>query len=141
MPVVLTDPDARITVRDADLAGIVNGDPDTTYTIRPISIEQHRGLVKKNTAQVIDRRLQAQVPQVDSAAVSDDVLDYVLVEWSGLLFRGEPVPCERAYKLKLDYVRKSALCDLAGMNQIVRAPEVRAESFREPAGVPAVLGG
>lgn len=133
MPVQLLDTEERRQVVDADLAGVVDGDRETIYTVRPIGIDDHRRIVKANTKEVLDRRSHTKVPVTDYLATTDDVLDFVLVGWEGILFRGKPVPCEREHKLKLDYVRKQALSDLAGMNQILRAPEVRAESFREPA--------
>ena len=133
MPLQLFDPDERRDVVDADLPGVVDGDRETVYVIRPIGVDDHRAIVKRNTKQVIDRASHQKVPMTDYGAVNDDVLDFILVEWRGVLFRGEPVPCERVHKVKLDPVRRQALADVAGMNQIARAPEVRAESFRESA--------
>jgi len=133
MPVQLLDSDERREVSDAALIGVTDGDPETVYVIRSIGIDEHRAIAKRHTTEILDRRSHQKVPETNYHAVVDDVLDFVLVDWRGILFRGQPVPCERAYKLKLDYVRKQALSDLAGMNQIQRAPEVRAESFRQPA--------
>lgn len=135
MPLELLDPDARIDVKDSDLTGVTDGDPDTIYTLRPIGIEDHREIVKKNTHDELDRRSHQKIKVTNWHAVADDVLDFVLVAWKGIRFRGADVPTVREYKLKLDYVRKQALSDLAGMNQVAREPEVRAESFRQPADV------
>lgn len=135
MPLELLDPEGRIEVKDSDLTGVTDGDPDTVYVLRPIGIEDHRVLTKQNTRDELDRRSHQKVKVTDWNAVADDVLDFVLIEWRGILFRGAAVPCERDFKLKLDYVRKHALSELAGMNQVARAPERRAESFRQPADV------
>lgn len=135
MALQLIDADDRFDVKDSDLPGVVGGDPDTTYTLRPIAVDDHRRITKERTKQVPNRRTHQNEPVTDFDAVNDDVLDFVLVDWSGILFRGQPVPCAREHKLKLDGPRRIALSNLAGMNQIRRAPEVRAESFREPASV------
>lgn len=135
MSVELLDPDGQIEVKDSDLQNIVGGDPGTVYVLRPIGIDDHRQITKARTRDELDRRSHQKIQVTDWNAVADDVLDFVLVGWRGIRFRGADVPCERAYKLKLDYVRKQALSDLAGMNQVVREPEVRAESFRQPADV------
>jgi len=140
MAVQLLDSDDRIAVKDSELTGVTDGDPETTYLIRPIAVDDHRRIVKAHTTDVVNRRTHQKEPQVDWAAVNDDILDFVLVDWTGIHLKGQPVACSREYKLKLDGVRRQALADVAGMNQIARAPEVRAESFREPADLPAVLG-
>lgn len=133
MPVQLLDADDRIVVKDSELVGVANGDPETTYTLRPIATDDHRAIMKANTTEVVDRRSHQKVPQVDWAGVNDATLDFVLLEWSGILVKGQPAACTREHKLRLDATRRQALTDLAGMNQIARAPEVREESFREPA--------
>lgn len=131
MGVQLLDTEERREVVDADLAGVVDGDRETVYIIRPIGIEDHRRIVKANTKDTLDRRTHQKMQVSDHAAIADDVLDFILVGWRGVLYRGQAADCVREHKLKLDYVRKQALSDEAGMNQIARAPEVRAESFRE----------
>lgn len=128
-------------VRDSDVPGLVNGDPETTYTLRTIGVDDHRRLRVANTTYVPNPRTLAKEPVVQLEALNDDILDFVLQGWTGILVRGEPAACTREYKLKLDGARRVALCDLAGMNRIARAPEVRADSFREPAGVSRVLDG
>lgn len=130
MPVQLID-DEPIVVKDSDLDGITDGDPDTTYTLRPIGVDDHRRLQKQFTKDIIDRRSHQKVPQTDFEGLNDAVLDFVLVGWSGVLMKGAPADCVLANKLKLDGPRRVALAGLAGMNQIARSPEVRVESFRE----------
>lgn len=133
MPVKLQDPDELITVKDSQLPGVTDGDPDTSYTLRPISVEDHRRLQKEYTKDVINRRTHQREPQIDFEALNDAVLDFVLRDWVGILDKGQPAPCTLAHKLRLDGVRRVALSAVAGMNQVERAPEVRAQSFREPA--------
>lgn len=132
MAVQLIDPDDRIPVKDSELPGVANGDPGTTYTLRPISVNDHRRLSKENTKTAINRQTHMGEAVIDYEALNDDILDFVLLDWSGILLKGQPAPCIREHKLRLDGARRAALSGVAGMNQIQRAPEVRAESFRQP---------
>lgn len=132
MPLQLIDPAEPIVVKDSELPGVTGGDPDTTYTLRPIAVEDHREISKKNTKPVIEPLSRRTIDQTDYEAVADDTLDFVLTDWSGILIKGQPAACTRENKLKLDGNRRVALTGLAGMNQIARSPEVRAESFRQP---------
>lgn len=136
----LIDADDRIVVKDSDLPGITDGDPDTTYTLRPISVDDYRTMRKAHTRKVVNKRTHQNDEEIDYEALNDAAFAFALVGWSGILFRGEPVPCIDDRKKLLDGARRKAIVDLAGMNQIARAPEVRAESFREPEVVPALLG-
>lgn len=129
----------QFEVRDSEVPGIVNGDPETTYTLRTIGVDDHRRLRTHNTTYIPNPRTLTKDPVVNLEALNDDILDFVLQDWNGLLVRGQLAPCTRDHKLKLDGPRRAALCDLAGMNRIARAPEVRAASFREPAHVSRVL--
>lgn len=137
----LIDPDEPIIVKDSEIPGVRDGDPETTYTLRPIASDDHRRLTKQHTKKGIDPVSRATVEEIDFEALNDATLDFVLVGWSGILIKGEPAPCVLANKKRLDGVRQRALQNLAGMNQIARLEEVRAESFREPSDVRAVLGG
>jgi hypothetical protein len=133
MALSLIDPSAPIVVKDSELDGIVGGDPEVTYTLKPIAVEDHRKLQKTYTKQAIDRRTHQKVDEVDFEGLADATLDFILVDWSGILIQGQPAPCVKANKLKLDGPRRVALTGMAGMNQIARSPEVRAESFSESA--------
>jgi hypothetical protein len=131
---LLTEDD-RITVLDTDLDGVTDPDSEAAYVLRPLTPEQSRKLRKQHTTFVINKRTHTKDPQVNDDAFADDLIDYVLVDWSGMVSKGQPLPCERAYKLRLDFVRKAALLGLAGGNRTERAQERRAESFRQPAPV------
>jgi hypothetical protein len=125
----LIDAGETITVKDSELEGVSGGDPEVTYTLRPITVEDHRALQKQFTKAGIDRRTHQKTEEVDFAGLADATLDHVLIGWSGILSKGQPAECSRENKLKLDGIRRVALTGLAGMNQIARSPEVRAQSF------------
>lgn len=125
MALQLLNVSTTITVRDADLEDVAHGDPDTRYTIRQITPAQNREVAKRHT---VTRRTG---PETDYQAVLDDLLDLVLVDWSGIEDGGVPMPCTREHKLRLDQPRKQAIVMLAAQNRIARA-EVRDASFREP---------
>lgn len=132
---LLTERD-RIVVKDADIPGVPDPDKDATYTLRPIAKEQQRAIETANTHwEVTNKRGQEKEPVLDVGALTDDLLDYALLSWTGIIYEGQPLPCVREHKLKLDNVRTMGLLRVARSNPIERAPEVHAASFREPAGV------
>lgn len=141
MPVQLIDASELIVVKDCDLPDVTNGDPETTYTLRPLSVDDYRALQKAHTKRVINRRTQRDEDVIDYEALNDATFDFALQNWTGIVLRGQPVQCTTENKFRLDGARRRALVKLAGMNQIARAPEVRAESFRESPDVSRVLGG
>ena len=125
--------DAIEEIKDSDL--VPDGDKETVYKIRHITIEKNREVVKRHTRKVPNRRTHTQDSVTDYEAVGDELLDYVLVDWSGVVSDGTPLPCTTDNKLLLDGVRRAALLEKAGMNEVQAAPERRAESFRAPATV------
>jgi hypothetical protein len=127
MALGLLDEDAQIQVTDSDLPDIEGGDPGTVYTVRQIPPAVNRELAKKHTERPINKRTGQREQVVDNIALLDDMVDYALVSWEGVLLKGQPAPCSRENKLRLDYPRKVALMSVAGLNQI--AAEVRAQSF------------
>ena len=129
MPIELNRDDAEIQVCDKDLPGVVDGDPDVFYTLRKLTKPTHRKILKAHTTNEFVRGVGRQ-EKVDYDAVTDDLLDYIVIGWKGVLLKGEPAPCLREWKVNgLDVDRKRALIDKAGMNDVARAPEVRAVSF------------
>jgi hypothetical protein len=128
---LLTEDD-RIDVRDTDLDEITDPDVDAAYVLRPLSPEQSRKMRKAHTTHVINKHTHAKDPKIDDDAFADDLIDYVIVGWSGMVSKGQPLPCERIYKLRLDFVRKAALLKIAGGNRTEREQAQRAESFRQP---------
>ncbi|MGE0451790.1 MAG: hypothetical protein AB7Q29_19610 [Vicinamibacterales bacterium] len=133
MAIEILDGDQTVDVRETELRDIENADADVVYTIRKLDPTTHRAITKRHTKPEFVRGV-GRVKEVDLDAVNDDLLDHILVGWSGVLLRGAPAPCERTLKLRgLDWQRKRALLDKAGANEIAREPERRAESFRAAA--------
>jgi hypothetical protein len=131
MPVSLIDPDARLTIRDADLPNVQGGDKDTVYTYRQIDTATHLALIKEHTEDKgYDRQAHQRRKELNGEALSDALIDYVLTDWSGVTFKGEPVKCEKPYKVRLDAIRRASLLELAGLNQVNTPAEVAAGSFR-----------
>lgn len=120
----------QIEVRDKDLPGVTDGDPEVVYQIRKLTPTVHRKFLKTHTKHEFVRGV-GKVEKPDTEAILDDLIDYVLVGWSGVILSdGSQAPCERMLKLSgLDWERKRAIVDKAGANELARAPERRAESF------------
>jgi hypothetical protein len=132
MALTLLSDDDRITVTDADL--VEGGDSETTYTLRPVTRDLYQKATSRHASRIGGRRALSLHEQIALAvAVSEELLDYALVEWSGILVHGEPVPCETGYKKLLDGERVQALLGKAGVNQVKLSEEARAASFRGPA--------
>lgn len=127
--------DETFEVRDSDL-GLPDGDPETVYVLRPLLTETHREIVKRHTTQVLNKFTHQREPVVNSEAAVDEIYDYVLVDWRGIVDRtGAPVACTPETKRGLGTAIRTALLERAGMNQI-KAPEVvEQESFRGAAPV------
>jgi hypothetical protein len=128
MALNLLDGDRKIEVRDCDLKDVDGGDEATVYVVRQIPPAVNREYGKRHTTQVINRKSGSREPVVDSMGLVDDLLDYALIEWRGVLMKGEPAPCTRELKDLLDYPRKVALLGVAGLNQV--DTEARDHSFR-----------
>jgi hypothetical protein len=137
MAITLIRSGKTITIRDDELDGITSGDPETTYTVRQIEPERMREIRKRNTKFVATR--QGREEKVDADALLDDIVDEVLVAWTGILDNGQPAELTRDHKLLLDYPRKMALIGVAGTNEIQRQAE-KEQSFRGPQKVVSSLG-
>ncbi len=122
-------------VREADLALDIPPDPDATYTLRPLTTLAARDIGKKHTRHEFNRETHRREAIVDNAALNDAIIDYVIVDWTGV---GPDAPCTLDNKLKLPVALQKALLDQA---QIGDSSEVRAASFRQSARVVSVLGG
>jgi hypothetical protein len=133
MALELKTDDDITTVSDADL--VAGGDPETSYDIRHITPQKHREIVKQNTKKVPNRRSHAMEEVTDWVALQDALVDYAIAKWTGIVYKGQPLPCERENKLRLDAGRRMAILDRAGMNEVQAAPERRSESFPEGAEV------
>jgi len=133
MALELLDENDRIEVKDSELEDVNDPDQDAAYTLRPISTTKQREITKRHTDHVLNRHTGRKEPKVDGDKVADDLLDFALVSWSGIVHKGKSLPCEREYKLQLDAVRKSGLLIIAGLNRTEREAQAKAESFRSPA--------
>lgn len=135
---VLRNDGETIDVRETDLAELETPDQDAVYTLRVWTQEKYRELATKNTEYIIDRRSHQRVPRINDQALADDLLDWVIADWQGIVDgAGQPVACIREHKLKLDGLIRAALNVRAGINEVTRSPEERkAESFRQPPAVP-----
>lgn len=128
MSVRLMQSGDQFTVKDSEL--VSGGDGETSYTVRAITREVKKSLEAKHTSQIPNRRTHQMDSVLNNEAYFDDLLDYVLVDWSGILLGSEPVPCERDHKLKLDVARCMALLERAGMSQIQEGGASKSASFR-----------
>lgn len=131
MAVEIRDDDAIVTVQDAEL--ITDGDKETTYQLRTITLEKNREIVRAHTRKVPNRRTHQMDDKVDWDAVTDALLDWALAGWDGVVAHGKPLSCTLEHKKRLDGVRRTAILERAGMNEVRQAPEVRDESFRPTA--------
>lgn len=112
------------TVQDADL--LPGGDATVAYTIRRLTLDKHREITRKHTKHATHKRPE----QIDQSALQDALFDYVLIGWTNVVAKGEPVPCDWNGKRLIDVARRIALLDAAGMNEIAAAEDARADSFR-----------
>jgi hypothetical protein len=100
-------------------------DADTFYTIRPITVTQHRAFIKQHT-----RPARGGREKVDDKAVSTKMLDYALVGWRGVLEQGRDVECTLENKLKLPTEIQGCIVQAAQAGQ--KTPEQKKDSFRQP---------
>ena len=129
---LLTD-DQTFEVCDTDLENIQGkADADVFYTIRPVPLALNRQTQKKHTKVTRPNGIREEV--FDRDAFLDDLIDYALVSWRGILLNGKPAECSRDNKIRgLDFPRKLALLALAGINRTVEATEAKVHSFRDVA--------
>jgi len=146
MALKLSDPAERLVIADVDLPmhepmiGAV--DPEATYTLRRLTSADHERLrqpyVKHTFNRQTHKREELPLSKEDAEAFSNALIDYVLVEWAGVVDGDTPAPCDAAHKAKLDGPRKVALVRAAMMNEVDRET-ARRDSFRPVADVGAVV--
>lgn len=137
MALLVRGEDERIEICDADLDGVEDGDPETIYTVRVLTQRVIDEIRARHTKSVINKVTHRREPVTDDRAMAEDLLDYLLVDWRGVVFKAsrEPVPCTKDYKAAaLSGARVEALFRLAGVNEVAR-DEARAASFRPTAPV------
>lgn len=132
MALLVRGEDERIEICDADLDGVEDGDAETFYTVRVLTQRVIDEIRARHTKHLVNKVTHRREPVTDDRAMAEDLLDYLLVDWRGILFKAthEPVPCVKDYKAQaLSGARVEALFKLAGVNEVARV-EARAESFR-----------
>lgn len=100
---------------------------DSVLVCRRVSRQKAREIEKRHTTTKF-RPGGVQVPVADEENVADDLLDYCIVDWRGVVdSRGNAIPCERQYKLLLP---PSVLNELmtACVQQITTQPEAKEKS-------------
>jgi hypothetical protein len=135
MPRQLHREDATTEVCETELVEIPEPDAGTFYTLRELTTAKWREIKKLNTTKRPNKQTRQMEDVLDEEAFSDDLVDYVIVGWRGIVDNGADAPCTRENKLRLDGTIKSALVGRAGLTQIVQAPDARAASFRATADV------
>lgn len=143
MALLVRDDAEELTIRDIDLDGVEDGDPETTYHIRVVPPAKYQELQRKHTRKVVNRVTHRREDVVDQDALTEDLVDYLLIGWDGVIYKRsrEPVPCTRENKLQcITGPRMLGLMKAASINE-VEAAEVRSASFRPAPDVGAVVGG
>jgi hypothetical protein len=143
MALLVRDQDDLVTLRDCDLDGVEDGDEETTYTLRVVPPAVYTDIQKRHTKKVINRVTHRREDVVDQEAVTEDLIDYLLVSWTGVIYKRDrsPVPCTRETKLAcITGPRMVGLLKAASINE-VEAAESRASSFRATEPVGDVVGG
>jgi hypothetical protein len=124
MALELKDDHGTQVVTDADL--LKGGDPTVTYTIRRLTIDKQREIHKRHTKPATFKRPE----RADLEAVQDDLFDWCLANWTNVVANGQPIECVWEHKKLLDLARRTAILEVAGMNEIAAAEDAREESFR-----------
>jgi hypothetical protein len=127
--------DATFWVAETDLPEIPEPDEAVSYQLRELTTSKWREIRKLNTTMKPNKQTRTMEPVLNDEGFSDDLVDYVIIGWKGIVDRGAEAPCTRETKQRLDGPIKSALVGRAGLTQIVREPEIKAESFRATADV------
>ena len=118
-------------VRETDLPDVTQADPSVVYTVRPLGTEKFRELHRAHTKKVLNKRTGQREDDHDAEGFADAVCDFVLVGWVGVVDHGEPAPCTRENKMRLDGQVKTGLIAVAGLNRL--DADDTARSFRPPA--------
>lgn len=74
------DPESGKPFRDEE-----TGEPCVTITCRPITKAKHRQTVQRNTEKVLNPKSRAMEESIDWDGVQDDLVDYAILRWTGLV--------------------------------------------------------
>jgi len=146
MALRLTQPDERVVIADVDLVvyddQLKDVDDGVTYTVQRITPSEvaqiRRPYVKRQFSRRPTRPEELPIEGDEARQMTDDLLDRVLVAWTGVVVNGQPAPCDRAHKALLDFRRKGALIQASMASQVEREAG-RKESFRATEGVGPVV--
>lgn len=131
MPRQLQSDDYTFEVKETELDDVQDADPQVVYVLRELTTKKWRELNKTHSRKMPNKVTKRMEDVVDQEAFADAIVDYVLVDWRGIVERGgSPAPCTTENKHRLDGVLKAALVGKAGLSQIVQASEARDASFR-----------
>lgn len=120
------------------------GAPAIVVMLRTLSREQYRAIVKQHTQHTVTGASAngtgaLMQEKVDWDSVNADAAAAAIVGWKGFVGADDkPLVCIEATKRAIDDGLRTAIINSAMYAQPV---EVTAESFREPARVPALVGG
>ena len=131
MPRQLQSDDYTFEVKETELDDVQDADPQVVYVLCELTTKKWRELNKTHSRKMPNKVTKRMEDVVDQEAFADAIVDYVLVDWRGIVERGgSPAPCTTENKHRLDGVLKAALVGKAGLSQIVQASEARDASFR-----------
>lgn len=131
MPRQLQTDGATFEVREDALDDLQHADPDVVYICRELTTTKWRELQRQHTRKVLNKATKQMENVTDNEAFSDAIVDYVLMDWRGIVERGgAAAPCTTGNKLRLDGVVKAALVGKAGLSQIVEGAAIKETSFR-----------
>lgn len=121
--------DETFTVSEAEL--FEDGDPEVSYTIRPITRDRYQSVSVRLASKFGGRRAMKLSEQFEfMVAMNEELFDYALVDWSGVTMGGEPAVCDAETKKLLDGVVMQKVLDKAGLNDIRAGEAARAATFR-----------
>jgi len=119
--------------------GVEGAQPDVTYRLRMVPLEQMKALQRKNTAKLKSPRTGLLTSgDTDLIGFGFDCFDYCVVGWTGIVAHGQPAPCTRENKLllakNLDLVGAiSRRCGYGQTADELGDGEGTGDSFRRPA--------
>jgi hypothetical protein len=131
MRTLLKNPEQTFTVRESDVPGVDNGDPDVTYTLRLVTRTAAKAIGQRRTEKKLDPQSRRFVDVVNTEDIDLDLIDYAIVDWAGIVSDGIVVPCDAESKrafAEQNLGISRALVSLAC--ETPRAEEERAASFR-----------
>lgn len=83
---------------------------DSEFELRVVGKELERSLRKKHTRVEFNRHGRNEV--VDTGEFVDDVIDYAIVNWSGVRHQGRELPCTKEFKIMLPEIVRAEVIRL-----------------------------